>query len=100
MSPPSSPLAREIDVSPEDDSASREERRSIYDDEDDDDCEAFPSAEHDSLYDSSDDPEDVYSDFGAIFGQGSAVATEGEDGHSFEEYLDELDGISWAMRSV
>ena len=65
-------------------------RRSVYDE--DDDCEAFP----DSLYDSSDDPEeDVYSDFGAIF---DASPQTDEDPHSFEEYLDELDGISWAVR--
>jgi len=104
MSPPTSPLAREVvDDSLEEEeptsTISRDERRSLYD-EDDDGCEAFPSADHDSLYDSCDDPEDVYSDFGAIFGPGSGSATESEDGHSFEEYLDELDGISWAVRSV
>lgn len=100
MSPPTSPLAREVDDSPEEEPIiSRDERRSLYD-EDDDGCEAFPSANHDSLYDSYDDPEDVYSDFGAIFGPGSGSTTESEDGHSFEEYLDELDGISWAVRSV
>ena len=83
-SPP--PLARRpesSDVVPE--------RRSLYDD-DDDDCEAFPG----SLYDSCDDPEDVYSDFGAIFDSGAKG--EEEDGRCFEEYLDELDGISWAAR--
>lgn len=100
MSPPSSPLAREIDDVSEEDVNPPEHRRSIYDDEDDDDCEAFPSADHDSLYDNADDQEDVYSDFGAIFGQGSGAVAESDDGHSFEEYLDELDGISWAVRSV
>jgi hypothetical protein len=63
----------------------------------DDDCTAFPTAEHESRYESSDEPEHVYSDFGAIFGGGSA-ADEDEDDHSYEEYLDELDGISWVSR--
>lgn len=60
--------------------------------EEDDDCEAFPG----SLYGECDDPEDVYSDFGAIFDAGARG--EEEEGRCFEEYLDELDGISWAAR--
>ncbi|KAK0385967.1 hypothetical protein NLU13_7141 [Sarocladium strictum] len=44
-----------------------------------------------------DDPEHVYSDFGAIFRSGSPDAHTGDD-HSYEEYLDELDGISWVTR--
>jgi hypothetical protein len=39
----------------------------------------------------------VYSDFSAIFGPGAGAGQE-EDEHSYEEYLDELDGISWAVR--
>lgn len=50
-----------------------------------------------------DDPECVYVDLGVVFGVGgparrreSGGARSGEDDdHSFEEYLDELDGISW-----
>lgn len=60
--------------------------------EEEDDCEAFPG----SLYGECDDPEDVYSDFGAIFDAGAG--DEGDEGRCFEEYLDELDGISWAAR--
>ena len=85
MPSPQSPLARRFessDVVPD--------RRSLY--EDDDDCEAFPGI----LYDSCDVPEDVYSDFGAIFDSGARG--EEEEGRCFEEYLDELDGISWAAR--
>lgn len=82
---PPSPLRRA-------ESSEREpDRRSIYDDEDD--CEAFP----DSLYESEDDSGDVYSDFSAIFDSGASAAAD-EDAHSFEDYLDELDGISWAVR--
>ena len=92
VSSPPSPLGRRAESversASEKDAEQR--RRSVYDE--DDDCEAFP----DSLYDSSDDPEeDVYSDFGAIF---DASPQTDEDPHSFEEYLDELDGISWAVR--
>ncbi|KAI6784705.1 uncharacterized protein J7T54_007798 [Emericellopsis cladophorae] len=42
----------------------------------------------------SEDPEQVYSDFSVIFSNGTAAAAAEED-HSYEEYLDELDGISW-----
>ncbi|SPO03106.1 uncharacterized protein DNG_05788 [Cephalotrichum gorgonifer] len=82
---PTSPLSRSIEPTESD-----PERRSIYDE--DDDCEAFSYTGYDS-----DDAEDVYSDFSAIFGSGT-TATVTEDVHSFEDYLDELDGISWAIR--
>lgn len=46
--------------------------------------------------DLTDDPDQVYSDFGVIFGGGSgASGSAGDDDSSYEEYLDELDGISW-----
>ncbi|KAM5354029.1 hypothetical protein ACJ41O_000679 [Fusarium nematophilum] len=43
------------------------------------------------------DQESVYSDFGVLFGQGGD-GSEGEDERSYEEYLDELDGICWMSR--
>ncbi|KAH0424993.1 hypothetical protein CcaCcLH18_11212 [Colletotrichum camelliae] len=66
---------------------------------DDDAPLAFPSSDQDCQYAwaDEDDLEDVYSDFGAIFG-GSAQTRDGEDDGSYEEYLDELDGISWVGR--
>ncbi|KAF3797905.1 hypothetical protein GCG54_00007958 [Colletotrichum gloeosporioides] len=66
---------------------------------DDDAPLAFPTSDHDCQYAwaDEDDLEDVYSDFGAIFG-GSAQTRDGEDDGSYEEYLDELDGISWVGR--
>ncbi|KAI8182196.1 Polyamine oxidase 3 [Colletotrichum sp. SAR 10_66] len=62
---------------------------------DDDAPLAFPTSDQDCQYAwaDEDDLEDVYSDFGAIFG-GSAQTRDGEDDGSYEEYLDELDGIS------
>lgn len=62
--------------------------------EEEEDSFAFLHPDLDDYAD--DDPENVYSDFGAIFCPGSPDAT-GDD-HSYEEYLDELDGISWATR--
>ncbi|CCF46225.1 hypothetical protein CH063_03815 [Colletotrichum higginsianum] len=63
----------------------------------DDGILSFPTAEHDCSYAWADDDdlEDVYSDFGAIFGGPVQNGETEEDGHSYEEYLDELDGISW-----
>jgi hypothetical protein len=72
--------------------------------EDEDDGEAFPTANHTSMYD-NDDHDDVYSDFAMIFGPGAAAESanaepgvepgaEGDE-HSYDEYLDELDGIAW-----
>lgn len=68
----------------------RPERAAYYDELDDD---GFANLyEDDGADDASDGPEHVYSDFGAIFGSGTPPA----DGDpSYEEYLDELDGISW-----
>lgn len=60
-------------------------------DELDDDCFAFLHLDEDIVGDSGDDPEHVYSDFSVIFAGGAS-----DDDQSYEEYLDELDGISWA----
>lgn len=65
--------------------------------EDDDEEVAFPTAAHESRYEASDDPVDVYSDFSLIFGV-PGDTDDGEDEHSFEEYLDELDGIPCSVR--
>lgn len=56
---------------------------------------AFLHADDESAGDVPEDSEDVYSDFGVIFG--ASPTAEGED-HTYEEYLDELDGISWVTR--
>lgn len=87
-SPPASPRLHPIDVPSADATMS---------DLDDEDGEAFPAADHASLYD-VDDPDEVYSDFSAIFGPGAAGTEANEDEHSYEEYLDELDGIAWVAR--
>ncbi|KAF3065841.1 hypothetical protein GL218_09339 [Daldinia childiae] len=65
---------------------------------------AFPSPDLETRYAdfSDDDLDDVYADFGVLFGSsarspedgsGSSETTGGE--HFYEEYLDELDGIRW-----
>ncbi|KAK8101130.1 uncharacterized protein PG998_007462 [Apiospora kogelbergensis] len=71
--------------------------------EETEDTSAFPVIEDDYRYAdlSDDDMDDVYTDFGALFG-GSAAKSPGdgvkddEEEHFYEEYLDELDGIPWA----
>jgi hypothetical protein len=65
-------------------------------DVDDDEEAAFPTSEHESRYEASDDPDEVYSDFSLIFG-GPGDSTEDEDEHSYDEYLEELDGIPWSL---
>ncbi|KAK8058610.1 hypothetical protein PG994_009058 [Apiospora phragmitis] len=64
---------------------------------------AFPVIEDGYRYAdlSDDDMDDVYTDFGALFGGGAAKSPgdgtgEDEEEHFYEEYLDELDGIPWA----
>ncbi|KAK7967319.1 uncharacterized protein PG986_001596 [Apiospora aurea] len=64
---------------------------------------AFPFIDDDFRYAdlSDDDMDDVYTDFGALFGGGAAkspgdVTRDDEEEHFYEEYLDELDGIPWA----
>ena len=63
----------------------------------DDENTAFPSSEHESRYD--DDPDDVYADFGLIFGggEGDLSDEEGSTDH-FEDVMDDLDGIPWTAR--
>lgn len=65
----------------------------------DEDEASFPDSDLDSRYadPSDDDADDVYADFGVLFG-GGADASEGgeEDEHYYEEYLDEVDGIIWS----
>ncbi|KAI0554266.1 hypothetical protein F4679DRAFT_351857 [Xylaria curta] len=71
---------------------------------DEEDNTAFPSASFQDRYAdlSDDDMDDVYADFGVLFGSGSrspelrAVGNPAEE-QFFEEYLDELDGIPWVM---
>ncbi|KAK1965166.1 hypothetical protein LY78DRAFT_747926 [Colletotrichum sublineola] len=68
----------------------------MLEDLEDDGLLAFPTADHTCSYAwADDDLEDVYSDFGAIFGGAANNGETEDDGHSYEEYLDELDGISW-----
>jgi hypothetical protein len=72
---------------------------------DEEDNTAFPAA---SFYDryadlSDDDMDDVYADFGVLFGSGArspegrAASASPAEEQFYEEYLDELDGISWIV---
>ena len=68
-------------------------------DEIDDGEASFPYSEHDSRYDSSDDPEDVYADFEAIFcGTNSDADSSDDEGENYENAMDDLDGIPWKAR--
>ncbi|KAJ0297964.1 hypothetical protein COL5a_009951 [Colletotrichum fioriniae] len=69
----------------------------MLDEMEDDGLLAFPTSTHECSYAWADDDdlEDVYSDFGAIFGGSAQTGETDDDGNSYEEYLDELDGISW-----
>lgn len=58
---------------------------------------AFLHPADDDWDDLADDQDGVYSDFGVVFGQDSPGA-EAKDGRTYEEYLDELDGICWVSR--
>jgi len=66
----------------------------------DDDGVAFPTSEHESRY--GDEPDEVYADFGLIFGGGGGDSDmsdeEGSSGDQFEDYMDDLDGIPWNAR--
>lgn len=53
--------------------------------------------EEDDWDDGAEDSENVYSDFSVIFGEGSPGAEAQED-RTYEEYLDELDGLCWVTR--
>lgn len=64
----------------------------------DDDSVAFPTSEHESRYE--DEPDDVYADFGVIFGGGGDGDGSDDEGgaEQFEDYMDDLDGIPWNAR--
>ncbi|KAI1326679.1 hypothetical protein F5Y16DRAFT_225097 [Xylariaceae sp. FL0255] len=71
---------------------------------DDEDNTAFPASSfHDRYADlSDDDMDDVYADFGVLFGSASSCSSpEAESNPAeeqfYEEYLDELDGIPWIV---
>jgi hypothetical protein len=69
-------------------------------DDSDEDSFAFLHVEDDGSWDTGEEAEQVYSDFGVIFGAGATTTpVEGmtAEEHSYEEYLDELDGIAWVM---
>ncbi|KAB5518071.1 hypothetical protein GE09DRAFT_518680 [Coniochaeta sp. 2T2.1] len=60
---------------------------------------AFPTSDLESRYDSGDDSEDVYADFGMIFGGGAADDEEEEEVQDhYEDYMDDMDGIPWTVR--
>ncbi|KAM0430945.1 hypothetical protein ACHAPT_005579 [Fusarium lateritium] len=59
---------------------------------------AYMHPADDDWDDAGDDQESVYSDFSVLFGQSSDGVADGEDDRSYEEYLDELDGICWMSR--
>ncbi|KAK0671316.1 hypothetical protein QBC41DRAFT_300746 [Cercophora samala] len=64
----------------------------------DDDGVAFPTSVHESRY--GDEPDEVYADFGLIFGVGGEGDESDEEGpvEQFEDYMDDLDGIPWNAR--
>lgn len=64
----------------------------------DDDSVAFPTSVHESRY--GDEPDEVYADFGLIFGGGGEGDESDEEGpaEQFEDYMDDLDGIPWNAR--
>ncbi|GKU17084.1 hypothetical protein FLAG1_01927 [Fusarium langsethiae] len=63
----------------------------------DEDSFAYMHPADDDWDDIGDDQDSVYSDFSVVFGQNSENGNE-EDDRSYEEYLDELDGICWMSR--
>ncbi|KAK0646840.1 hypothetical protein B0T16DRAFT_458723 [Cercophora newfieldiana] len=62
----------------------------------DDDSVAFPTSEHESRY--GDEPDDVYTDFGLMFGGEGDPEDDESAGELYEDYLDEVDGIPWNAR--
>ncbi|KAK3935620.1 hypothetical protein QBC46DRAFT_271324 [Diplogelasinospora grovesii] len=63
----------------------------------DDDSVAFPTSEHESRYE--DEPDDVYADFGVIFGSGDGDSSDDDNAaEHVEDYMDDLDGIPWTAR--
>ncbi|KAI0512817.1 hypothetical protein F5B22DRAFT_295589 [Xylaria bambusicola] len=71
---------------------------------DEEDNTAFPAASFRDRYAdlSDDDMDDVYADFGVLFGSGARSPDRGAtrspaEEQFYEEYLDELDGIPWVV---
>jgi hypothetical protein len=62
----------------------------------DDDSVAFPTSEHESRY--GDEPDDVYTDFGLIFGGEGDPDDDESPSELYEDYLDDVDGIPWNAR--
>ena len=86
--PPSLPDfgLNEADQDPDDDDSHT--YRYLYDDHEDDDVNGR-----------NNDMENVYCDFGTMFGAGVPQDSHASSEHSnYEEYLDELDGISWLAK--
>jgi hypothetical protein len=78
-------------------SPERHSERPVFDDAEEDSF-AFLHLDDEAFADSS-DGDSVYSDFGVIFGDGASGSdVRTVEDHSYEEYLDELDGISWVSR--
>ncbi|KAI0399158.1 hypothetical protein F4802DRAFT_58508 [Xylaria palmicola] len=77
--------------------------RALSDTSDEEDNTAFPAASFRDRYAdlSDDDMDDVYADFGVLFGAGAAScspeARTGVGPIEGQEYLDELDGIPWVV---
>ncbi len=63
---------------------------------DDDEC-SFPASDLDYQYDPS-DPDDVYADFGVIFGGGDGEKDGDSNEDDLEDYMDGLDGIPMLAR--
>lgn len=64
----------------------------------DEDEASFPSPDMDYRYAdlSDDDMDDVYADFGVLFGGRAESPEKSREDGFYEEYLDEVDGITWA----
>ncbi|KAK5994393.1 hypothetical protein PT974_04867 [Cladobotryum mycophilum] len=69
----------------------------MYDDHEED---SFAFLHLEDEHSADEDSEHVYCDFDAIFGGKSSTPSEPQspDDHTYEEYMDELDGISWRIR--
>lgn len=59
---------------------------------------AFPTMEYESRYESTEETDHVYADFGVIFGGGSADGHSDEEPDHYDDYMDELDGIPQTAR--
>ncbi|KAH7140897.1 hypothetical protein EDB81DRAFT_67076 [Dactylonectria macrodidyma] len=59
---------------------------------------AFLHPADDDWDDGADDQDSVYTDFSVVFGQENPGGSDNKDERTYEEYLDELDGICWVSR--